>query len=95
MGWFEVEYFCVALFCDLERSGRAIFWIAIDAVLESPKNTEFPSHWGDSKILQHLSDVATDPHSVAGVGKWNSPYIVDVRDGIEVRVDFLSGSASN
>ncbi|WP_244098345.1 RHS repeat-associated core domain-containing protein [Burkholderia ambifaria] len=53
-----------------------------------PGKTEFPSHWSDSDILQHVSDVATDPHSVAGVGKWNSPYVVGVRDGIEIRVDF-------
>jgi RHS repeat-associated protein len=52
--------------------------------------TEFPAKWSDQQILHHVSDVATDPKSVAGVGKWNSPYAVGTRDGVTIRVDFYS-----
>jgi hypothetical protein len=39
-------------------------------------------------MLSGTWDVATDPNLVQGVGKWNSPYTIGVRDGIEIRVDF-------
>ncbi|MFS9381832.1 RHS repeat-associated core domain-containing protein [Citrobacter sp. ANG330] len=41
-----------------------------------PDKTEFPASWSDDDILHHVSDVATDPNSVSGVGKWNSPYVI-------------------
>jgi hypothetical protein len=50
--------------------------------------TEFPAHWSDQTILEHISDVATDPSATSGMGKWSSPYQVGVRDDIEIRVDF-------
>lgn len=50
--------------------------------------TEFPVNWSDNKILHHVSDVATDPNAVRGLGKWDSPYAIATRDGIEIRVDF-------
>jgi hypothetical protein len=53
-----------------------------------PGKTEFPSNWSDNEILHHVSDIATDPNAVRGVGKWDSPYAVGKRDGIEIRVDF-------
>ncbi|MHA8111786.1 RHS repeat-associated core domain-containing protein [Kosakonia cowanii] len=53
-----------------------------------PDKTEFPAGWSDDDILHHVSDVATDPNSVSGVGKWNSPYVTGTREGIDIRVDF-------
>ncbi|MBQ5675461.1 MAG: EndoU domain-containing protein, partial [Lachnospiraceae bacterium] len=53
-----------------------------------PDKTEFPKEWSDEKILHYVSDVATDPNATWGMGKWNSPYAVGVREGIEIRVDF-------
>jgi len=50
--------------------------------------TEFPASWTDDEIIHHVSDVATDPSAVTGVGKWNSPYAIGFRNGIEIRVDF-------
>jgi RHS repeat-associated protein len=50
--------------------------------------TEFPARWSDQDILHHVSDVATDPASTTGMGKWDSPFVVGTRDGIEIRVDF-------
>ncbi len=50
--------------------------------------TEFPASWSDQQILHHISDVATDPAAVTGMGKWKSPYSTGVRDGIDIRVDF-------
>lgn len=50
--------------------------------------TEFPASWSDQQTLHHISDVATDPAAVTGMGKWNSPYSIGVRDGVEIRVDF-------
>lgn len=34
-----------------------------------PGKTEFPASWNDDKILKEVSDVATDPAAVRGVGK--------------------------
>ncbi|MDF2866438.1 MAG: repeat-containing protein, partial [Clostridia bacterium] len=50
--------------------------------------TEFPSSWSDNRILNNISDVATDPKSITGIGKYNSPYSMGIRDGIQIRVDF-------
>jgi RHS repeat-associated protein len=50
--------------------------------------TEFPASWSDKDILHHVSDVATDPRSTMGVGKWNSPFAIGTRDGVTIRVDF-------
>ena len=53
-----------------------------------PGKTEFPAGWSDEKILQDVSDIAKDPNAVKGVGKWDSPYVIGTRDGVEIRVDF-------
>jgi hypothetical protein len=52
------------------------------------ESAEFPAAWSDDKILNEVSDVATDPSATRGVGKWDSPFAVGTRDGIEIRVDF-------
>ena len=50
--------------------------------------TEFPASWSDDRIMYSISDVATDPMSIRGVGKWDSPFAIGIRDGIAIRVDF-------
>ena len=50
--------------------------------------TEFPPEWSDEKILDAISDVATDPNSVTGTGKWDAPWAEGTRDGIDIHVDF-------
>ena len=50
--------------------------------------TEFPSSWSNDRILHNVSDVATDPKSITGIGKYNSPYAIGIRDRIQIRVDF-------
>ena len=54
---------------------------------DKPDKTEFPVDWSDDKILHNASDVATDPSSTSGVGKWDSPYVTGTREGIDIRVD--------
>jgi RHS repeat-associated protein len=54
--------------------------------------TEFPASWSDEEILHHVSDVATDPKALPGVGKWDSPYAIGTRDGVNIRVDFYPPS---
>ncbi|WP_214824108.1 EndoU domain-containing protein [Exiguobacterium algae] len=49
---------------------------------------ECPANWSDERILHNISDIATDPKAVTGIGKWNSPYAIGVRDGVKIRVDF-------
>ncbi len=56
--------------------------------VEKPDKTLFPKEWSDEKILHYVSDIATDPSATWGMGKWNSPYAIGVREGIEIRVDF-------
>ena len=53
-----------------------------------PDKTEFPQNWSDEKILHYVSDIATDPNAIWEIGKWDSPYAIGVREGIEIRVDF-------
>lgn len=53
-----------------------------------PDKTEFPQDWSDEKILHYVSDIATDSNATWGMGKWDSPYAIGVREGIEIRVDF-------
>ena len=53
-----------------------------------PNKTEFPKNWSDDKIIHYVSDVDTDPNATWGVGKWNSPYAIGIREGVEIRVDF-------
>ena len=53
-----------------------------------PGKTEFPADWTDETILHNISDVATDPNATWGVGKWDSPYVIGTRDGMDIRVDF-------
>ena len=60
-----------------------------------PDKTEFPQSWSDDKILHYVSDVATGPNATWGVGKWNSPYAIGVREGIEIRVDFYPDAHKN
>jgi hypothetical protein len=51
-----------------------------------PLKTEFPASWDDKRILHYISDVATDPASVTGMGKINAPFAIGTRDGITIRV---------
>ncbi|NHZ40825.1 hypothetical protein F1609_11750 [Massilia sp. CCM 8693] len=53
-----------------------------------PGKTEFPRTWDDAKILIAVSDVATDPGSIRGIGKYNIPYAIGTREGVIIRVDF-------
>ena len=57
-----------------------------------PGKTEFPADWSDDKILAEVSSVSIDPESIRGVGKWDSPYAIGMRDGVEIRVDFYPNS---
>ena len=59
-----------------------------------PSKTEFPQDWSDEKILHYISDVATDPNATWGMGKWDSPYVIGIREGIEIRVDFYPNNHS-
>lgn len=56
--------------------------------------TEFPKSWDDAKILREIESVASDPNSISGMGKWDSPYRIGIRDGIEIRVDFYPNGHS-
>lgn len=53
-----------------------------------PNKTEFPQGWSDDRIMHEVSDIATDPNATWGLGKWDSPYAIGIRGGIEIRVDF-------
>lgn len=50
--------------------------------------TEFPSNCNDDTIKHYVSVVATDPNSIRGVGKYDSPYAIEIRERISIRVYF-------
>ena len=55
--------------------------------------TEFPSGWGDQKILTEISDVATDPSLTRIQDRYGSQ-VIGFRDGIEIRIDFYPDNHS-
>jgi len=57
-----------------------------------PGKTEFPANWSDQKILHEISDVATDPKSISGVGKYGE-WFEGVRDGVKIHVDMYPPSS--
>jgi hypothetical protein len=60
----------------------------------TPGKSEFPKEWSDQKILETISDVATDPASSREAGKWGTTISTGVRDGIEIKT-FDNGSRIN
>ncbi len=50
--------------------------------------SEWPSHWSDERILHNISEIAADPNSVVGVGRWNARSVVGIRDGIKIQIDY-------
>ena len=39
-------------------------------------------------MIHQISDVAADPSSITGIGRYNSPCATGMRHGMNVRVDF-------
>jgi hypothetical protein len=60
----------------------------------TPGKSEFPKEWSDQKILETISDVATDPASSRESGKWGTTISTGERDGIEIKT-FDNGSRIN
>jgi hypothetical protein len=75
-------------YVDLTRHRKSHILNRHRAGSGKPGKSEFPASWSDDRILHHVSDVATDPNSINGVGKWSSPNAIGTRDGIQIRVDF-------
>ena len=50
--------------------------------------TEFPKYWDDKKIIYYVSDVATDPKLVKQYDSRGTPYVVGLREGMSIRVNF-------
>jgi RHS repeat-associated protein len=48
--------------------------------------SEFPKEWSDDKIIDAISDVATDPNSVSSIGRGGKTVVEGIRDGIKIRV---------
>ena len=48
--------------------------------------TEIPKQWTDDKIINVISDIATDPKSVVKVGRGGRRIMIGERDGIKVKV---------
>ena len=55
--------------------------------------SEFLSNWSDDELLHYVSDVATDPNAVRGIGKYDAPYAIGNRDGVDIRVDFYPSNS--
>ena len=41
------------------------------------------------RIMYQTSDVAIETNATRGLGKWDSPYTIATRDGVEIRVNFF------
>jgi RHS repeat-associated protein len=48
--------------------------------------SEFPAGWSDEKILNAISDVATDPNSTRMVSRGGRTVVEGVREGVSIRV---------
>ena len=53
-----------------------------------PGKTEFPNSWDVAKIAREVSSIATDASLVEQTDSRGTPFVVGVRDGIEIRVNF-------
>ena len=51
-----------------------------------PGKSEFPQDWSDDKIIDAISDVATDPNSVSTSGRGGKTVVDGARDGVGIRV---------
>jgi RHS repeat-associated protein len=49
-----------------------------------PGKSEFPQGWSDDKIMNHISDVATDPLSTTRAGRGGDVFVRGTRGGIEI-----------
>ena len=75
-------------FADLTGFRRTLILSRHNSGAGVQGKTEFPASWSDNEIIHHISDVATDPSSITGIGKYNSPYANGKSHGINIRVDF-------
>jgi hypothetical protein len=51
-----------------------------------PGKSEFPKEWSDDKIMNEISDIATDPSAKRTPSRGGRTVIDSTRDGIDVRV---------
>lgn len=51
-----------------------------------PNKSEFPRDWSDDKIMDHISDVATDPLSITRAGRGGDVFARGTREGVEIEV---------
>jgi RHS repeat-associated protein len=51
-----------------------------------PGKSEFPRSWSDDKIMDHVSDVATDPSSMTRPGRNGDIFVRGTREGVEIEV---------
>ncbi len=58
-----------------------------------PGKTEFPSNWNNQRIMHQVSDIATDPNLTRQFDSRGTPYVIGVRDGIEIRVNFFPNNS--
>ena len=55
--------------------------------------TEFPQSWSDQRILDAVSDVATHPKSIKGIGRFGEDTFEGVRGGILIHVDMFPANS--
>jgi RHS repeat-associated protein len=48
--------------------------------------SEFPQGWSDNKVIDAISDIATDPNASRALGRGGRTVVEGVRDGIHIRV---------
>ena len=56
--------------------------------------TEFPSAWSNKRIINHVSDIATDPKLMKKYDGRGTPYVIGTRDNVEIRVNFFPDNHS-
>lgn len=48
--------------------------------------SEFPQGWSDNRVIDAISDIATDPNASRAIGRGGRTVVEGVRDGINIRV---------
>lgn len=48
--------------------------------------SEFPRGWSDNKVIDAISDIATDPNASRSIGRGGRTVVEGVRGGINIRV---------
>jgi hypothetical protein len=59
-----------------------------------PGKTEFPPEWDRTRIITRVSEIATDTSLPRLTDNRGTPYVIGMRDGLQIRVNFYPANSA-